>query len=496
MQSAHSLRFIAAFLLLTVVIFAISLKFTATSPPEHKELRESAGNEEDQGARATWEWMRLRVPSTGLVPPDIRVRELAFARGLPTVESLTRAKGQRASENSVASVNWTGMGPINIGGRTRALAIDVTNPNVIIAGGVSGGMWRSTDLGQSWTKGTASTDLHSVSCVVQDHRPGKTNTFYYGTGELFGNSANTAPAGASYSGNGVYKSTNGGISWFSLTSTLNLGQGIGHDFSYVLSVAVDNSNTASDVVYASTITGIFRSMNGGTTWTKVHPLAGQQSCEIAITSTGVIYATMTSGLTATSVWRSPDGISWTNISPIGGTTLRYGRKVIGIAPSNENVLYILGVNAGRGEHDFWKYTYISGDGSGPGGAWENRAGNLPDDFDTQIWYDMVVRVKPDDENTVFIGGIWLYRSTDGFATNGKMEIIGTYSPYLHVDQHALEFSPRTRMSCSSETMVVYTGRHSVWQQTIRSTSLHSITGIPQPNSTPLRSTTNLPGTCG
>src|SRR5262249_13860578 len=95
-------------------------------------------------------------------------------------------------------------------------------------------------------------------------------------------------------------------------------------------------------------------------------------------------------------------------------------------------------------HQLYKYTYVSGDGSGAGGIWSNRSGNLPGDISTQTGYDMLVHVKPDDENFVLLGGTNLYRSTSGFATYG-VTVIGGYGffPGLthHPDRPPGGFSP-------------------------------------------------------
>jgi hypothetical protein len=137
--------------------------------------------------------MMLRDPATNEIPRGIRQREMEFARTLPTKEAQSSLnKGQAAS--------WISRGPWNVGGRTRALGIDVSNVNVILAGGVSGGMWRSADGGATWSKRTAPGSLHSVTCLAQDRRTGQTATWYYGTGELLGNSA--SGGGAGYRGDG------------------------------------------------------------------------------------------------------------------------------------------------------------------------------------------------------------------------------------------------------------------------------------------------------
>ena len=116
-----------------------------------------------------------------------------------------------------SGLNWTAEGPYNVGGRTRALAIDCTDENILIAGGASGGVWRSTDQGQSWNKMTRHFQLHNVTCIDQDTRPGKEHIWYHGSGELSGSSAGGGDA--YFDGNGIYKSIDGGMSWDSIPIT-------------------------------------------------------------------------------------------------------------------------------------------------------------------------------------------------------------------------------------------------------------------------------------
>src|ERR1019366_1048456 len=114
------------------------------------------------GAEA-YDYYRFRNPQTGLVPNDIRKKELAFGATLPKCDESSR------------SIQWQNRGPYNLGGRTRALALDVMNENIMLAGQVSGGMWRSTDGGAHFSQTTQPGQLHSTTCVVQDKRPGHTN---------------------------------------------------------------------------------------------------------------------------------------------------------------------------------------------------------------------------------------------------------------------------------------------------------------------------------
>ncbi|MBL7990824.1 MAG: T9SS type A sorting domain-containing protein [Candidatus Kapabacteria bacterium] len=414
----------------------------------------------------------LRDPRTGKIPDDARAMELRFAERLPRAEGVIGKDGSR-----LQSQTWSPRGPMNVGGRVRALALDVENENIILAGAASGGMWRSTDGGTSWTRTTVLSDISSVTTVAQDRRPGKRNVWYYGTGEFRGSDVRGA---TKLFGDGIFKSTDGGKSWSRLASTVrNQPHLFASDFSFINKIVTDPTKT-EDVVYAATYGGIYRSANGGETWTAV--LGGNTAdsqnranwSDVVITSTGVLYAAISSsGIAATNpvfgIFRSTDGINWTNIT-MPDVPDRLGRINLGIAPSNENVMYVIAQTPGvgfrpassKGEagHSFWKYTYHSGDGSGlTGGSWFNRSDNLPGlqavggrtgNYDSQEGYDMYVRVKPDNENIVFLGGSEIYRSTNGFLTDLNTQKVAGYefsgksfalSPNQYVDQHELIFLP-------------------------------------------------------
>jgi hypothetical protein len=409
-------------------------------------------NKDDANARFDYEQRMLIDPSTGVIPKEIHQKELIFASKLPS----RSAKG----ENAKAASAWDRRGPYNVGGRTRALAVKSTNSSIILAGGVSGGLWRSTDSGVSWTKSTGVSDLQSITAISED--PVNANTWYYTTGELLGNSA-SGNGGASYRGDGVYKSTDDGVSWTVLASTsTDVPQSFESFFDFCWNVKVDPTNGN---VYVATYGVIHRSTDGGVSFNIVLNSNTGSSysayTDLVISSTGVLYVTMGSDGDQQGVFRSTDGTTWVDVTPSFPTD--YSRVVFDIAASNENILYFLGYNSSSGAHFLFKYTYVSGDGSGAGGTWVERTSNIPayggsvGDFDSQGAYDLLLKVKPDDEDVVFIAGTNLYRSIDGFATSpsssataiDNIRWIGGYSTNnnvstytnSHPDMHSIAFIP-------------------------------------------------------
>lgn len=403
--------------------------------------------------RMEWEQLRTCNPQTGEVPPNMKTRTRQFANTLPV-------RGQGGLAKSSATLDWTFMGPYNVGGRTRALGVDVRDRNIVLAAGVSGAMFRSTDGGTSWTNVTPPEALHNTTCLKQDTRPGHEDTWYYGTGEWIGNSADVAYG--VFSGNGLFKSTDNGLTWEKLAPTATDEPQTSFLNDYIYTVAV-NTAAQTDEVYYAMAGAIRRSTDGGQTWNWAwpSPLSSPYNLytDIEITTTGVIYTTLSNndGTRATSgIFRSEDGINFTDITPSAWPTT-FRRTVLAIDPVDENTVYFLAHAPGYGLNDamLWRFDYLSGDGSGAGGTWTDLSSNLPafgsltGDYDPQGGYNMLIKVNPHNNQQIFIGGTNLYRSDDAFATPDHIAWIGGYPnkdsygnyPNQHADQHALIFMP-------------------------------------------------------
>ena len=452
--------------LLSTVVLSISAVALITSggDPLKKKLNTSdtvnEGMVHGASKRSKWEVSRLADPSTGKIPDNIRQLELAFAATLPN--------DLQVDSKSMSSLTMTNRGPWNVGGRTRAFGVDVSNENRLLAGSCSGGMWISTNGGTSWAQTNTLSQLKNATCLTQDKRSTHTNTWYYGSGEAYGASASSG-SGAYYLGDGAFKSTDGGLTWSPLAATAGGNpNGFSTGWQLVWNMANDNSaNDSIDEVYAAIYGGIMRSVNGGTTWTTV--ISGNSYfTDVQVSAAGVVYATCSDDGTQKGIWRSDSGTAFTNILPTGFPTA-YNRIVSGINPNNENEIYFLANTPGFGKvtynyldsaewNSLWKYTYVSGSGAGAGGTWQDLSMNLPnsggmfDKWNVQGSYDMMVKVKPGSSNTVYIGGTNLYRSTSGFQDSTSTTFIGGYQQFSalpvinsyanhHPDQHGVEFLP-------------------------------------------------------
>jgi len=447
------------------------LEAQSTAPwRQFDETESGIGTDEDPFARLRYRWMRLRDPETGRIPDGIRAKELAFAKGL---KQTPRPK----------ATSWAPRGPANVGGRSRAVSYDRTDTSgeTILAAGVSGGMWRTTDGGQTWTRTFTKSQRPNVTTVVQDPRSGKGDVWYAGTGELNGSASNAA-RNAFYRGDGIYKSTDGGQTWAQLSSTTSEETDFDSVFDYIYRVRVDPSNGTQDEVYAATYGGIQRSTDGGSSWSTVlSGLSGDQTSttDLAITSGGVVYATMSSDGDTRGLYRSVDGTTWTEITPSGWPTGQntYFRTVVGVNPSDESEVWFLSHAPGYGPvgadgqgdrigHILWRYDADATAGS----RWTDFSDYLPTrgddkdnvddnkvtgDFNSQQGYDLLVAVHPNDPSKVFVGGRNLWRLDVSGTADGADTWIGGYtyqndsfasynpsgSDPHHPDQHTLAFHP-------------------------------------------------------
>jgi hypothetical protein len=358
-------------------------------------------------------------------------------------------------------VSWTELGPGNIGGRTRAIVIDPNDPTTIYAGGVSGGIWKTTDADGVWDANDTWTALDdsmlnlAITTIVMD--PNDSDTLYAGTGEGYYNFGGVR-------GLGIFKTTDAGATWTQLPSTNN------SDFYYVNDVVISPND--SNRLYAATRAGVYVSNDAGATWTQTRAGTSFVGCtEIAVRQdTGpddVVFAAFGS-FVAEGLFRSTDsGATWTQLGT--STDLQVanqGRMALAIAPSDNDTIYVS--MADNGDTGNPTGTLVNVLRSTDGGAtWSNRL-NLPDPNDinpwllsnhvfanacangtsqvfSQGWYDNVIAVDPVNADRVWVGGIDLFRSDDGgqnfeLTSYWYLDDDGIDSG-LHADQHAIVFHP-------------------------------------------------------
>ncbi len=454
-------------------------------------------------ARIQYEYDLVKDPKTGKIPVGIREAETEQAFSIPN-----RMNGGISNRSTLLNT-YLPAGPNNIGGRTRALAYDIryngTSNQVILSGSVSGGIMRSTDGGTTWNRVSPDNDIHNLTSIAQDTRPGFQDTWYAGGGEPIGNSA--SEGGAIFYGDGIFKSINNGLSWTKLplntivdstaspVTTLStfVRETFDHTFDFVHKIMVNKTNGD---LYVAGHRRIVRSKNGGNNFTVVFGGTGTSApalitngqMDIAQAADGKLFVSVNGGNPLSGlrgIWTSTSGNlnNWNRIA--GGSALGTDsvagwnansfntiansnqfiskRIILAPAPSNANILYVCYENGlsnttpdTKPEADLFKL-----DMNGGVNAWTNLSANVPnfgknnpatDPFAIQEGFNLMVTVKPDNPNMVFLGGTSLYRSTDGFATSTNTSWIGGYSfsttssslstySNSHPDIHNLVFNP-------------------------------------------------------
>src|SRR3984957_13664572 len=252
---------------------------------KHRKIKKEEDDQEDGvsddiRARGHQEFLQQRDPKLNRVPlerllparqkrdqflNDVKVKtKNAPRRGVfkPSANPPITVPGAPPSAPpTISGLQWNERGPNNVGGRTRALIFDMGDAangyKRVFAGGVGGGLWVTSDITASpvqWTKINDFFDNIAISCIAQN--PVNPLEIYAGTGEGFDNAD-------AIQGLGVWKSSDGGVTWAQLAST--------EGFKYINAILVDKNGS----VYIAGETAMFvgfgvdQSTNGGSTWTNV-----------------------------------------------------------------------------------------------------------------------------------------------------------------------------------------------------------------------------------
>ncbi|MDD5695016.1 MAG: PKD domain-containing protein, partial [Bacteroidales bacterium] len=333
---------------------------------------------------------------------------------------------------------WVNLGPFTVPlargyqglGRINAIAFDPVDPEVIYIGAPSGGLWRSLDNGETWVCLTDELPTLGVSSIVIDFND--PDIIYIGTGDRDAGDA---------AGLGVMKSTDGGITW---TSASN---------------GMDNKTVGKLIMYpgdpgtilAATGGGVYKTMNGGESWYRTHA-GDHKDIVFRVDDPNVVFATANGRL-----YVSFDlGESWSQVT--NGITPG-NRGAIGVTPADPNVVYFFTTTSSSYKGIFRStdggnsFTLMS---TTPNimswGCNDSAEGG-------QAWYDLDIAVDEQDPNSVYAGGVNCFKSTDGGAT---WFIVSHWwgdcgVPAVHADLHVLEYNPHDgRLFAGNDGGIYYT----------------------------------------
>jgi hypothetical protein len=380
-----------------------------TPSPEPYQVPEKPGKAQRIKDAFEYDFERTKDLSLGYPPKERMIKALKETR------IRQAAMMGNANRNTIAEARWKEVGPNNVGGRTRAMIIDARDPSrkTVWAGGVAGGLWKTDDItapDPEWTIVSDFLENMAVGALAQD--PNNPEVFYMGTGEGYSN-------GDAVLGRGIFKSTDGGVNWDVIPSTLN--------FFLTQDMLVHPNGD----VYAARNVGLYRSQDGGQSWDKVLGTglgAANFMYDIVLSPTGEIIVS-----NSNNVFRSSTGDpgDWENLTQ-GKVPATFSRVEVTVCESDPTIMYLIPSIGGAASN-----VYRSGDN---GLTWQKKA--RPENFDGseftngQAWYDLDIACDPFNPDHVIVGGVPLRETyTQGFdwvplSVNGSN---------IHVDQHRILF---------------------------------------------------------
>lgn len=391
-----------------------------------------------------------RAYPTGIVPAGALPRAFLETAGDPL--SIQPPDSIDLSPSALTQGAWTSIGPSkvaagqtagtprgDVSGRVNSIAVHPNDPNIVYACGAQGGVWKTIDAGTTWTSLTDGLpSLASGAVAIASSDP---NVVYLGTGE-----ANFSLD--SYWGAGVFKSLDGGATW-SVTAVLDPNRAP-LNATAIAAMAIHPADPNVVLAGAGTFLqgnrlfsgGVYRSSDGGASWIRALgpglPTGPIVASDLLIdpADPNKVYAALgyVAGSANNGVYKSTDGgVTFTKLAG-GLPTTNVGRINIAIARSNTQVLYASVQDISNdGLLGIWRTL----DG---GANWSKRTASTAS-CGIQCWYDMVLVVHPTTSDMVFFGGVQFYRSTNGAQTFSLAIEGGGPTGGMHVDQHALVYSP-------------------------------------------------------
>lgn len=329
------------------------------------------------------------------------------------------------SSGDLSGLSFRSIGPALTSGRVADLAVNPDNYNEYYIGVASGGVWKTTNHGVSFTPIFDAEGSYSVGCVTID--PNQTSTIWVGTGE------NNNQRSVAY-GDGVYKSTDGGKSW------KNMGL---KNSEHIAKIIVDPRD--SDVVYVAAYgplwsdggdRGVYKTTDGGENWEQIHFISDQTgTCDLIMdpSNPDVLYEavhqrrrhvfTYIGGGPESSIYKTTDGGETWNESISGMPAKKLGRIGLAVSPVDANVIYAIAEAEGD-KGGFFRST-------NKGATWEKRSG-----YKTSGNYYQEIICDPHDVDKVFSMATWLHHTEDGGKT-----FQATGESQKHVDNHCIWINP-------------------------------------------------------
>jgi PKD repeat protein len=371
-----------------------------------------------------WEWfMEQRTYPTGNMPDMVSVTK-------QYQDYLALHKADEKTHRIEASARWSYAGISNTptngeAGRVNRIRIHPTNSNIIYACSPSGGLWKSTNGGTSWSTNTDQlADLGTSDIAINPKNP---NIMYLATGDGDGISGGeTTPSTV-----GVLKSTDGGATW-NKTSLYYTLEASGPSEMTVNELLINPVNP--DTLFAGTSFGLYVTTNGGISWNEVQ--AGNiKDIAMEPSHPWIVYASTANN----QFYRSPNyGFTYKQITLPGSAGA--GRLAIAVTPADSNYVYVLGDNSSSAAFQGLWLSTDDGVTFNLQSSSPNLLGFSPNGSDNQGqgWYTLSLAASPTNANEIIVGGVNVWRSTNaGVSWSINASWTGFGAPYIHADIHHL-----------------------------------------------------------
>lgn len=409
------------------MILALSIFSVIHNTSNKLSYKKAPGKIKGLGSQGMTEYMFnvKKNPVTGIMDYPVMI----------TTQNAVEHKNAVAYKTNAVGLNWTELGSDNVGGRTRALLIDKTNPGIMYSGGVSGGIWKSVDAGGSWVKCTGSDQMENmaVSCITQ----AADGSIYFGTGEAY-TSFHGVPAGG-FIGGGIWKSTDGDtFTRLNDTKPTSINS-TSVEWVFVNDIEADPVN--ANRIYAATNKGLRMTDDAGATWTNppTDPSSFTSVVDaVEVGADGSVIFAAPSGALYTS---SGDG-NFTKVATGSGFPTGNGRVVLAVAPSDPNYIYASVATSGSKLKGVYRSTDKGANWSIIGAGGSVTFDPLASEASSQGIYDNIIVVFPDNKNHILVAGLIMWEWIENPAiAGGQWYQIESYTGGLHPDIHAVEFHP-------------------------------------------------------
>jgi hypothetical protein len=348
------------------------------------------------------------------------------------IQRMNKALEKKGRSKSLG-LEWESMGPTNVGGRTRAILTSNDNPDIVFAGGVSGGLFKSTTGGNSWQRVQGFDEHLPIGSIA---RLGN-GTIYVGTGSSH-DGAN-GDGGSGFIGGGLFRSSDGGDTWTKVFSNDDpFDNGFTNDWKYVDGLVADPSNP--DKLWIGKSDGLFPYIDQNATLDPLPTGLSAVACEDVEISGDVIIASMRSSSSSKVYFSSNGGASFSLApSPVPAAT---GRISVAVSKDDNSFMYA-GTADNIGKLDG---IFASVD---KGLTWYAISASEPsplfDPYGTQGTYDNCITVVPGHPKKILIGGLTIY----SWELIGDIPSISYFEPktiyfgsgdyYVHPDVHEFQW---------------------------------------------------------